>query len=107
MKEGIKRLFSLALIILLLIKGVSPLLPSLSLIFDDTVTELQSAPEQEKQKEGSRLAETSPAEEFFEKMQFDNENVYASISSDKNIIHSAHSLPQVHLDILTPPPDMM
>jgi hypothetical protein len=107
MKEGIKQLAGLALIILLLIKGLTPLLPSFSAIFDDTVSELQSAPEQEKQKESSRFAEKSPVEEFFEKMQFDHEDMYAFISSDKNIIHSAHSLPYVHLDILTPPPDMI
>jgi hypothetical protein len=107
MKEGIKRLFSLTLIILLLFKGLYSLLPSVSYILDDTVTEFQLEPEQEKHKAGSRLAETEPVEEFFERTQFAHEDIYAFFASDRHIIYIAHSLPWVHLDILTPPPDLV
>lgn len=107
MKERIKQLLSLGLILLLLIKGLSSLLPVVSSALDNTVlTELQIETETENQKKSSpRAVETEIIEDIFEKPHF----CYADLShyptSSKCITETQHSLQMVHLDIATPPPD--
>lgn len=108
MKEGIKRIFSLGLILLLLVKGLSSLLPVVSSMLDNIVlTEIQAESEQENQKKSnSKMIETELIEDVFEKPHF----CYAELSdypvSSKCIMDSTYSLQMVHLDIATPPPDV-
>lgn len=106
-KEWIKRLLCLGLILLLLLKGLSSLLPVFSSAIEDSVlTELQMETEQEKQKNNnSRTAETEIMEDIFEKPHFCYAEPSHYPASSKCITEAENSLQMVHLDIATPPPD--
>lgn len=106
MKDRMKRLLSLAFILLFLMKGLSSLSPLFSSALEDAIlTELQAETEQENHKANSRIAETEPVEDFFEKAHFSHDNILSLLNAPARIVHSQHSLQWVHLDIQTPPPD--
>ena len=107
MKERIKRLFSLIFITLLLLKSLPSLSPLLSsAVRNNLLTELQTEAEQEKHKNNSRTIEIESLEDFFVKTHACHGDLYAFLSSTKWMMHVDHSLQWVHIDILTPPPDI-